>query len=242
MEFDGDTKQLVYSTPIFSGESSGMRAMNIDVSEYDDIFICGQTKSAVSVTIESTNYPGLYFDPVGVDTHDGFVMWLSPVRDLRWYTRFGGESGSDNENIRSVAFAKGSLYATGASTADFSQGQFFPLHDPGAPAYFSPIGNQDYSAFITTFCGLWPTTDIDDDTSVTELNVTSTTDGRVFVNGLNGQVHPYEFYDSQGKLLERGVLSSSDGQARLELPLCAASIYILRINGVASQVIKLHHP
>jgi hypothetical protein len=239
MEFHGTTRQLLYSTFLNGGSSYALTSYSVAVSEYDDIYLSGMMEATTAVTFDATEFPGLYFDADGYGTRDGFILWLSPLRDLKWYTRFGGESGSSLETVGSVAIGKGTLYTTGVTRADFSQGQFFPLVDPGAPAYFSPIGNQQNSSFIATFCDLLPSVGVPEHATGTELTISTTTNHMVLITGLKDDQHPYTLYDAQGRTVAQGVVRATAGQARIALPDVVPALYVLRIADHAAQVLQL---
>ncbi len=237
MEFDGNTNQLLYSTFLNGGQASSFWPSCIAVSQYDDVYIGGMIKN--TATFNATESPGLYFDPIGFGVHDGFILWLSTSRSLKWYTRFGGASGSTLEEVRSLAVGKGTLYATGVTRADFSQGQFFPLVDPGPPAYFSPIGDQQNSTFITSFCQLQPTVGVTEQVDERSLSISTTMDRMVLAEGLEEDVYPYAFHDAQGREVARGQVRANGGKALIPLPEVVPAIYVLRIAGHAAQVIQL---
>ena len=239
MEFDGDTKQLLYSTFLNGGMTNALTPSSIAVSEYDDIYLGGGMNSASAVTFDATEFPGLYYDETGYGSNDGFILWLSPQRELRWYTRFGGESGSSLESVASMSIGKGILYCTGTTRADFSQGDFFPLVDPGLPAYYSPIGNQESSTFITTFCALLPSVSVTEREGDEGLTISTTDDHSVLVTGLKGHQHPYAYYDAQGRIVAQGVVNSIAGRAYLPFPSIVPAVYVLRIDDHAAQVLQL---
>jgi hypothetical protein len=239
MEFDGSTKQLVYSTFLEEGSENDFAPYCVAVSEHDDVFVSGMMGDVASVTFDATPRPGFYFDPTGFGTRDGFLLWIGPERNLRWYTRFGGASGTSLEDVRTVAIAKGTLYTTGVTRADFCQGQFFPLVDPGPPAYFSPIGNQQNSTFIATFCNVLPSVSVPDAHVVAPFTIATTAENTVLITGLPEGQHPYAFYDTQGRLVAQGQVRAAVGEVRLPLPEVVSALYVLRIGGHAAQVLQL---
>ena len=73
---------------------------------------------------------------------------------MRWSTLFGGQETQYVDAMIELSYdpIQNLLYGAGSTTANVAAGEFFPLHDPGFPAYFRGIGIEPDDAYITSYC------------------------------------------------------------------------------------------
>jgi hypothetical protein len=128
------------------------------------------------------------------------------------------ETGS----ISSIAFLSDTLYIKCGATIDGE-----PVG--GMARFVGPV--------LTEECAL--VTEVPEHITSTELTISTTTDHRVLITGLDDGQHPYALYDAQGRLVAQGVVRATAGQARIALPDVVPALYVLRIADHAAQVLQL---
>lgn len=187
-----------------------------------------------------TPAPNLYFSGTLLNNRDGFVIWFDNEHAMRWSTLFGGQQDNFEEYINSMAFdaAYHVLYVTGVSRANFANGEFFPLSDPGAPAYFRAIAIEPEDSFVSAFC-------MDSFTGTSTAAAPRSKEklhwlGGRLVNCLGFEAGSFEFgvMDMQGRsILRSSVAPHGNGDQSLVLPVMPAGVYAVSVGASTVRVI-----
>lgn len=187
--------------------------------------------------------PSLYNASTLVNARDGFILWLDHNINMRWSTLFGGEEDSYEETINSIAYCATSntLYASGITKANYASGEFFPLTDPGIPAYFREIAIDPKDSFISAFCldnftGIENQANVHPEPSIFMLN-----NKQLGVMGLSAGRHVVQIMDMAGRVVHRGSINAfGDAMQTVGIPTLASGIYAVSVGDAATRVRIAH--
>ncbi|HRD51198.1 MAG TPA: SBBP repeat-containing protein, partial [Flavobacteriales bacterium] len=230
--FSGQDDELVWSTyvrPSNAPNFLGVLAWFPRFGANQNLYIAGFADSDLFDWVQA---PNLYYSETLLNDRDGFVLWFDNLNTLRWSTLFGGAQDNYEENITSIAYDRTNhvLYATGYSTANLAAGQFFPLTDPGPPAYFRAIAVDPQDSFISAFC-------MDGFTGV-ESQVKPETSARLFTEG-GSQIHCVGFaagvydlrvVDMLGRVVHQSRLAMhGNGIQSITPPEMTSGLYVVTV-------------
>ena len=237
--FSGQDDALLWSSYLRPSNAPAYVGIHARIPRYGtnkNLYIGGFADSDLFPWVQE---PNLYYSQTLLNDRDGFVLWLDNINTLRWATLFGGAQDNFEENIVSMAYDRtyAVLYATGYTTANVASGQFFPLTDPGFPAYFRSIAIDPQDSFISAFCmGTF--------TPVNETSLPARVErlhwlGGDLVNCVGFEAGSYEIavVDMLGRVAYSRTIGipSSSGQL-LRMPPLATGIYSVSIGAAAARV------
>jgi len=182
----------------------------------------------------STNQP-LYDE--GNGWSDGVIMWLDNTHHLLWSSYFGGNAGFDGEGIKAISLADGLIYAAGVTSKNDNIFTFFPLFDPGSPAWYDDLFNSpnNIDGFVTAFCIDHFATGIDDADQRIVTSAFEDGNGWLNISGLRAGQTPVRVYNAIGQVVDAFTVSN-DGKsiAAHRLPEIANGMYVVSVPGVLS--------
>jgi hypothetical protein len=115
VKFSSDLKNLKWATVLGgSNEDSIRNALAIDTN--DNIYVCGETKSADLSIYTNSNNPHSLQTSFGGGSTDGFMVKLDPQGKILWPSYMGG-TGDDVFYSTPQIFSDGSVYFAGSSSS-----------------------------------------------------------------------------------------------------------------------------
>lgn len=246
-----EDRSLQWSTPI-AGHSF-FQSSSIVTDGIGNVFVAGGIQGNTAVNLE---LPGFYFQEepntgTGIPSAaaDGYIMAFTPGHWPILSTYVGGDDYSfgANEQIASLACTEDLLYAAGFTPMLFvPDTSYFPVFNPGAPAYFEEIYTGGVAdVFLLGFCTDLFTAVPEDPSGQgfgTPIGVLSTGPGQWQLTGLPDGRHLLHLFDASGRVVRRMLLASD--QARSEpfgLGNLAPGLYIGALDRMASRSFRILH-
>lgn len=241
--FSGEDDALLWSTyirPENAPDYVGINARYPRFGASGDLYIAGFADSDLFPWLQAQ---GLYYSQTLLNDRDGFLLWLDIQHTVRWATLFGGLQDNYEENITSIAYDRATdiLYATGYTTANLAAGQWFPLTDPGLPAYFRGIAVDPQDSFVSAFC-LATFTGVESLSRTTNNQVLRMHGAsQLQCAGFASGDYELQIVDMLGRAVHRGVIViHGTGSQTFSLPSLADGIYSVAV-GEVSQRVRVTH-
>ncbi|HRQ86327.1 MAG TPA: hypothetical protein PLV70_14565 [Flavobacteriales bacterium] len=240
---------IAYFTPALHLEWSTFVNATLDAVATDangNVFVSGTTLYNEAATLPLMNAPG-YYNQAGLEgSHDGVLLGFRGNHQQFYGSYFGGPEGSYPDEVTTVKWRNNRLYFGGFTTKQQDVTSFFPLHDPGLPAYYDgnyqyvpgQLGlNQNYQdAFVSVIC-------INPEVGIGELDATTSgafsigpdAGGQRCLFGLPNGRYTLETFDAMGRLISSQSVSSMNGRTWMDTPSSAEGLYVVRAKGTYFQ-------
>ncbi len=207
------------------------------------VFAVGTTIENAPGTFPVINYSPYYNQSTWNGDGDGVVIGYElgqAGEHLQYYGSYygGDEGGVTHDQITTTAWGSQRLYLSGITAKGQDVTTFFPLVNPGQPAYFDgayqfvPSGtgiNQNYSdAFVAAICtGVVGITEQTGGRGATLLIGALDGGGRGLFGLPDGQVQ-LQVFDARGRRISTQTVISVAGRARMRSFDAADGVYIVR--------------
>ncbi len=246
LRFAVSSRQLVWGTYISGTGENVLECVTTDA--FGNIYVAGYTEDA---TLPLAELNGVYFQDALVSDYQGpvqegldaMLMVFTPSHVLVHSSYLGGGSGIFGENICTLTWRNALIYAGGHTSKHTDQFSFFPLYNPGAPAWFDDLyfypSTRD--GFLVALCtdlftgvadhGSFETSD--------QLMVLETDHRRFTVLGWDPSSRSLTVFDPSGKIVHRMAISAHQRSATLNLAHLSPGIYLLRTEGASSRLARI---
>lgn len=213
----------------------------VSIDDKDNAFPVGTTLYAEPDSAPLVFAGNYYNQPDLEGNNDGVVLGFNEYHHQFYGTYFGGPEGSYPDEVTTTQWHGERLYIAGFTTKQQDVTSFFPLHDPGQPAYYDgtyqyvpgQLGlNQNYQdAFAAAICGsnMIGIDELPD--ARNKITISPLVNGQRTIRGLPEGGYELTLYDALGKHLGTQWISSNGGEARMQQASFAAGLYIVRIQG-----------
>ncbi|QQR85074.1 MAG: hypothetical protein IPJ76_10630 [Flavobacteriales bacterium] len=245
LQFSGVTRAMMWGTYVYGSGNNAFETAVVDNQER--LIAVGFSKDPNFPLWQAPNtfFQGSIIDPVGFVSYwgyDGAIMCFNPAHVVQYASYFGGEQGIYGDVVHTASVHANRLLIAGMTDKDgINVAGYFPLFDPGFPAYYDETydyngGSNYWDGWVGAIC-----TDFFSALSVDESTFGMPTaqwlDGTITLCGLSpGRTH-CRLVDSRGRLVrESSVVVRPDGRADWNCGSVAAGTYVLRTDQNSSAV------
>ena len=159
-------------------------------------------------------------------------MRFSPTHELLHATYFGGAS-TYTEAIQDLAIQHDQVYLVGQTSKGSNVNTFFPLYNPGWPAWWQPVhGSAGFNdGFVTEFCYDGASVGVQE-VERTGLQAWFDQQGTLQVAGLDPGKNVLELYTAIGqRVYATDAYAGVGAVQQLHHPLLPSGLYLLSVNG-----------
>ena len=213
-----------------------------------NIYVVGNTQRDPIVPVE---LPGMYFQEEPHSVTSDYMQWIgcfvqgfNPQHERVWSTYFDGEEGWEwpTESINAVAWDQDRLYIAGAHGKDLADSStFFPLFDPGDPAWFDGSFNGLRDAFAASLCTT-PLTSVAErsDRNPEAVSAVRTGVDAWTILGLPDGPYRFDLFDTAGRRVLSTALKSLSGRStEVNTSTCSPAVYNGLLTGPRSVGVRL---
>ncbi|MBS1940602.1 MAG: T9SS type A sorting domain-containing protein [Bacteroidetes bacterium] len=234
---------IAYFTPALHLEWSTYVNATLDAVATDangNVFVSGTTLYNEAATLPLMNAPG-YYNQGGLEgSHDGVLLGFHGNHQQFYGSYFGGPEGSYPDEVTTMKWRNNRLYFGGFTTKQQDVTSFFPLYNPGLPAYFDgtyqyvpgQLGlNQNYQdAFVSVICiGSGVGIDEVDDAHPNQFTIGPDEGGQRALFGLPDGHYAVALFDATGRIVATEAVTSTSGHARMDARTAASGLYLVRV-------------
>lgn len=207
------------------------------------IFAVGTTIENAPGTFPLVNYAPYYNQSTWYGEGDGVVLGYElglTGEHLQYYgTYYGGdEGGVTHDQITTAAWGHQRLYLSGITAKGQDVTTFFPLVNPGLPAYFDGtyqfvpnsggVNQNNSDAFVASICtGMVGIEEVVRTANATFGIGALDGDGRELFGLPDGRVQ-LRVFDATGRLVTTGTVVSMAGHASMHIPEPASGVYMVQ--------------
>ena len=229
-KFSRTDRALLWSTFL----NAGINGAVVDAN--GSLFLAGLTTNDLAPL---TVYPPYYNQSTLYGSREGLIFAFSADQQLTYGTYFGGDDDVYRDEVTTIERWNDRVYVAGKTGKGQNTTSFFPLYNPGSPAYFDGVyqfipdafgNNSDFTnAFVAAFC---PNFNI----GLSELSTDSPSlrakysESNLTLFGLKEPATGYMLFDATGRLIRSQARTLSHPSAIIAIDL-APGVYVIRIQG-----------
>ena len=230
-KFSRTDRALLWSTFL----NAGINGAVVDAN--GSLFLAGLTTNDPAPL---TAYPPYYNQSTLYGSREGLIFAFSADQQLTYGTYFGGDDDVYRDEVTTIERWNDRVYVAGKTGKGQNTTSFFPLYNPGSPAYFDGVyqfipdafgNNSNFTdAFVAAFCpnfniGLTELSSVDEPLRASYSGSTLT------LFGLSGTAPGSTIFDSSGRLVQFISAPLNQSNATIEVSL-VPGVYLIRLNGV----------